>query len=525
MAKHPSYGSAVWRISLLGLLVFALGCGAGSESARNPQTNDPVPNAAAADSSGRVREPAVAGLFYPADEAALRRTVDGLLARAAEHPIQRLRGLICPHAGYEFSGPTAAIGYKTLAGRQIDTVIVLGPSHYAFLSQASIPNAQAYRTPLGLVPISEKAAKLAGLEPFALEPRCRVQRPAWWPQGPRAATPVAEDTAETWEHSVEVQVPFLQRQVGTFKLLPVILGEVDPAAIAQAIAGVINEKTIVVASSDLSHYYTYDVAKGLDSRCLKAICDMNIDDMKSQEACGKTPILSLMHLAKLKGWKPELLNARNSGDVTGEKDRVVGYSSVAFYEPVPEGLSAAEQKTLLELARRVLVKVAADAGSPSIEVAPKDLPAKFLEKKACFVTLTKSGDLRGCIGHLEAREALYQAVMDNARNAAVQDPRFPPVRPDEVAKIHIEISVLTEPKPLAFSSPQDLLNKLQPHTDGVILRIGSRRATFLPQVWTQLPDKVDFLGHLAQKAGCEASAWRGKDTQVSIYHVECFEEH
>jgi AmmeMemoRadiSam system protein A len=232
-----------------------------------------------------------------------------------------------------------------------------------------------------------------------------------------------------------------------------------------------------------------------------------------------------MHLAKLKGWKAELLDARNSGDVTGDKDRVVGYSAVAFYEPSPEILAASERKALLELARRVLGRVAADASAPPIELAAKDLPARFLEKKACFVTLTKEGELRGCIGHLEPQEALYLAVMDNTRNAAVQDPRFSPVRPDEVARIKIEISVLTEPQPLAFSSPDDLLAKLQPHIDGVVLRLGSRRATFLPQVWAQLPDKAEFLNHLCQKAGCEASAWRGKDTGVSIYHVECFEEH
>ena len=149
-------------------------------------------------------------------------------------------------------------------------------------------------------------------------------------------------------------MPFLQREVGNFKLLPVVLGEVEPEAVAKAIAGLLDEKTIVVASSDLSHYYKYDVAKGLDSQCVRVICNMNIDDMKSQEACGKTPILSLMHLAKLKGWKAELLDARNSGDVTGDKDRVVGYASVAFYEPTAESLSEPERKSLLEWARRVL---------------------------------------------------------------------------------------------------------------------------------------------------------------------------
>jgi AmmeMemoRadiSam system protein B/AmmeMemoRadiSam system protein A len=525
MATYPAFGPAAWRIALFGLLISAIGCGARPETARDAQTNQPADRSVPAGAPQRVREPAVAGLFYPGDEKTLRRTVDGLLAEAPEHPIQRLRGLICPHAGYAFSGKTAAIGYKTLAGRQVETVIVLGPTHYAFLRGASIPDAQGYRTPLGLAPISEKAATLLASEPFLLEPRCEVERPAWWRRGPKTAPPEGQDTAETWEHSVEVQVPFLQRQLGTFKLLPVLLGEVDPEAVAKAIAGILDDKTVVVASSDLSHYYKYDVAKGLDGRCVRAICDMNIDDMKSQEACGKTPILSLMHLAKLKGWKAELLDARNSGDVTGDKDRVVGYASVAFYEPAPESFSEPERKSLLEWARRVLVSAAADPNSALAEVVATELPAKFREKKACFVTLTKDGELRGCIGHLEPQEALYLAVRDNARNAALRDPRFPEVKPDEVPKIKIEISVLTEPKPLSFESPEDLLRKLQPHMDGVVLRIGMHRATFLPQVWAQLPDKVEFLNRLSQKAGCESSAWRGKDTGVSIYHVECFEEH
>jgi AmmeMemoRadiSam system protein A len=140
------------------------------------------------------------------------------------------------------------------------------------------------------------------------------------------------------------------------------------------------------------------------------------------------------------------------------------------------------------------------------------------------VTLTENGELRGCIGHILPQEALYQAVVDNARNAATRDPRFQPVRANELNKIKIEISVLTEPQALNFNSPVDLLNKLEPGEDGVVLRIGPSGATFLPQVWEQLPDKVEFLNHLAQKAGCAPDDWRGSNVSVSIYHVEAFAE-
>ena len=217
-----------------------------------------------------------------------------------------------------------------------------------------------------------------------------------------------------------------------------------------------------------------------------------------------------------------MLDYRNSSDVTGDKDRVAGYTDMAFCAPGSENLSASERKYLLDLARKTLRSITAGGSLPL--VAEQEVPPKLAKKQACFVTLTEDEALRGCIGHLMAIEPLHQAVAENARNAALRDPRFPPVQAGDLHKIKIEISVLTEPQPLAFSSPDDLLSKLHPNEDGVLLRIGPRTATFLPQVWAQLPDKVKFLEHLSQKAGCKPSAWRGKDVSVSIYHAECFEE-
>ncbi len=470
----------------------------------------------------RVRAPAVAGLFYPGDERDLSKAVDALLDAAPVHYIPRLRALVCPHAGYEFSGPIAATGYKTVAGRPIETVIVMGPSHYAYLQQASLPNADVYQTPLGKVPISDKAAWLLKSSAFVQEPRCLVQRPDWWRQSPKPAPAVGEDTPETWEHSVEVQVPFLQKSLKNFKLVPVVVGDADPEAMAAALAKVVDEHTLVVASSDLSHYHSYADAKALDERCVKAICALDIDEMKKQEACGKLPVLALMYLARQKGWKPELLDRRNSGDVSGPKDRVVGYSAIAFYEPVPEKVSAADRRFLLNLARQSLARAATNAPPPEVNAA--EVSPALKEAKGSFVTLTVNGALRGCIGNILPQGPLYRAVADNAQNAALRDPRFRPVRPNETGQINIEVSVLTVPEPLRFTSPEDLLNKLKAYEDGVVLQIGSRGATFLPQVWAQIPDKVDFLNQLSQKAGCPASAWRGADTSVSIYHVESFEE-
>ncbi len=513
--------SARCGLVVLALLLVDFGCGARPDASREGQPTNQT-GAAVVKGSERIREAAVAGLFYPGDAATLAKTIDGLLASAPEHHVARLKGLVCPHAGYAYSGPTAAIGYKLLAGRDVQTVVVMGPSHYALFQGGCIPNADAYRTPLGLVPISAKAKGLAATAPFALEPRGMVQRPGWWRQAQKAAPEPGQDTPETWEHSVEVQVPFLQQVLKDFKLLPVVIGEADPAQLAKALGERLDDHTIVVASSDLSHYHSYEAAKKLDSGCVKAIGNLDLDAMKGQEACGKLPILTLIHLARQKGWKAQVLDYRNSGDATGEKDRVVGYTAVAFYAPAPENLSATERKFLLDLARKTLKSATKDGTLP--EVAAADVSPNLTEKKACFVTLTRNGTLRGCIGHLTAMQPLHRAVIENARNAALRDPRFPPVQPDELGEIKIEISVLTEPQPLPFTSPDDLLSKLRPNEDGVLLHIGPRTATFLPQVWAQIPDKARFLEHLSQKAGCEPSAWRGNNVSVLTYRVECFEE-
>ena len=501
-----------------------------------------------------VREPAVAGLFYPKEEEALSKMLDALFDAAPAHPVTNLRALICPHAGYEFSGPVAAHAYKTLVGRSFDTVVILAASHYTAFQGVSVPATDAYDTPLGRVAVSEKAKLLAKQSPFVLEPKCNVQRPSWSGYSSKPTPAMGETTPETWEHSIEVQVPFLQKALKDFKILPVMFGNADPETVGKELADIVDDKTLVVASTDLSHYHAYDEAKGMDQRTLKWICTMDFKSLQSRDAgesaCGRMAVLALMHLARLKGWTPQLLDYRNSGDTSGDKSReVVGYAAIAFDGPTPKGgqvsspsaqsaatvpelkpaagksaapFTADERKFLLELARKTLKSVTAGGGLPKPKADA--VPSRLKEAKGCFVTLTEGGQLRGCIGNILPAGPLYEAVMDNAQSAALRDSRFPPVTPDEADKIHIEISVLTEPRPLAFNSPEDLLSKLQPHQDGVVLKIGLRSATFLPQVWEQLPDKVGFLEHLSQKAGGAASDWRGKDVSVSIYHAEAFEE-
>ena len=470
-----------------------------------------------------VRKPAVAGLFYPADRVQLGTTVDRLLNAAKTENLGGLKALICPHAGYSYSGPVAASGFGLLRGTTFQTVILLGPSHYALLDAAEVADASAYRTPLGDVPISPKARQLGSLRPFALHPPATVERPDWaGNRGPAATTEGDRKRADTWEHADEVELPFLQRTLGRFALVPVVMGDVDPTAAARALDSVLDDSTLIVVSSDLSHYHPYAEARKLDAACVDAVCKLDVERMERQEACGRIPILTLLHLARQRGWQPRLLDLRNSGDTAGDKSRVVGYAAIAFFAATDPAVSPADRVALLSLARTAVRTAAEGASVPPI---PRNLSTgAFAVRRGVFVTLTRHGELRGCIGNLAAVQPLSQAVVENARRAAVHDPRFAPVRPREVDELKIEISVLSDPQPLSFSSPEDLVRKLTAGVDGVVLHIAAGTATYLPQVWEQLPDKIEFLDTLAEKAGGRAGDWRAAGTRVETYRVESFAE-
>ncbi len=527
MNAPPSAALCLALIIGLSLLLTLGACSNGEPSlvatSKSPEgATKPIPPTAGAP-PGRIREPAVAGLFYPADPKELSATLDKLLAAAPPQPIGQLRALVCPHAGYPYSGPTAGYSYKQLAGRDVRTVILMAPSHYALFDGVAVLDADAYRTPLGLVPISPKSAELAKVKPFRLEPRGGVRRPPWTGQSPKTAGPSEEDTPETWEHSGEVQVPFLQKTLTNFSLVSLVFGQVDPQEVAQVLAKYLDDQTVLIASSDLSHYHPYEQAKGLDADCVKAICELDLGKLKDAEACGIGPISSLVHLAKTKGWRTKLLDYRNSGDTAGDKSGVVGYAAIAFFEPeAATQFSNAERQQLLALARRALEASVSTGKLPALEL--EDFPPKFALPKGSFVTLTKHGQLRGCIGNITPRQPLYQAIMENARAAALNDYRFEPVKPAELGDLEIEVSVLTEPRSLSFTSPDDLLSKLRPNVDGVILKMGFHSATFLPQVWEKIPDKAAFLDQLALKAGAARGAWRESGTKVEVYQVEAFEE-
>lgn len=488
----------------------------------------------------KVRTPAVQGQFYPGDREELAKAVDGYLAQAPPHMASaRVRALICPHAGYVYSGVVAAAGFQQIP-QDTERVIVMAPSHHVALrGGGSILEVDAYRNALGEIPLDPEAAELRRRHRFF------------------GAAP----TAHAREHSLEVMLPFLQRVLKRpFTLIPIVLGrDFDAAAMAKAILPLVQDpKTLIVASSDLSHDQPYNAAVRLDRDCLETILRLDAEAVVTKELCGKYPAAVLIHLAKLQGWKPELIDYRNSGDTTGDtQGRIVGYGCVAFVDspdsrPAPEEapaevpataeqgrtpevekepaaqdekhelLTVDEQKALLALARQTVTAALAKEPLPDLPAGP----ALFAQKLGCFVTLHKKGQLRGCIGNIFPTHVLAKAVQQNALSSAFKDTRFTSVKAQEMADIDIEISVLTTPATLAYRDADDLLSKLKPRVHGVVLTQGVfRRSTYLPQVWEQIPDKVQFLSHLCRKGGMDAAAWKDpRQTKVEVYQAFVFGE-
>ena len=406
-------------------------------------------------------------MFYPGDARALAAEVDDLLGTVAEPSrIGYPKALIVPHAGYVYSGAVAARAYEALAparGR-VKRVVLLGPTHRVAVKGLAASSASAFATPLGDVRID------AGVRALVRD----------LPQV------VISDAAHALEHSLEVQLPFLQKTLGDFALAPFAVGMASVREVAEVLERLWGgRETLIVISTDLSHYHAYEEARAIDGATIERIARF-ATDLDHEEACGATPLNGLLAAAREKRLGLKLLSACNSGDTAGGRDRVVGYSAFALYE---------DGATLLAIARGAIE--AKLTGRPS-ELAS----APWLEQPgATFVTLTKEGELRGCIGSLEPARALADDVAQNALGAAFRDPRFPPLGADEWPQCRVEVSLLSTPKPIHFAGEADLIAQLEPAEDGVILEADGKRATFLPQVWDDVRDPRAFLVQLVRKAG------------------------
>ena len=440
-----------------------------------------------------VRAAAVAGMFYPADPRSLNAELDELLA-GIDPPAPRLgfpKALVVPHAGYIYSGPIAARAYEELGAARgiVRRVVLLGPVHRVPVRGLAIPTAEAFATPLGNIALDQAAFAAAR-------------------ELPQVA---ASDLAHLHEHALEVQLPFLQRQLGEFSLAPFAVGDATVAEVAQVIERLWGgPETLVVISTDLSHYQPYARACEIDRATVNRIASF-ATDLDHHEACGATPLNGFLAAARERRLSIKLLAACNSGDTAGGKGQVVGYSSFALYEPGAELPLDQAGKTLLAIARAAIE--AKLFGSAQTIEAPW-----LAQAGATFVTLTRDGVLRGCIGSLQAQRPLGTDVAENATAAAFRDPRFPAMTTAEWPGVRVEVSLLSGAKPLRFADEEDLLAQLRPGEDGVILEHEGRRATYLPQVWESISDKRQFLRELARKAGL-ADSVRLARCRISRYRV------
>ena len=466
-----------------------------------------------------IRQPVYAGSFYPADAGRLKALIVKQTAGARRTTVQMpsqksLKALILPHAGYIYSGPVTAHAALVLQPGRFDKVIILAPDHRIGFKNGAVSDADAYATPLGLVKLHPDAE--------LLRRKSNLFR--------------SVSASDATEHSIEVILPWLQVYLGRFKLVPIVLGSGNIKVLAGAIEPLLNNDTLLVASSDLSHYLPYPDAVIKDRETIDIIINLESGRLagSNNRACGKVPLMILMDLARRHGWQPFLLHYANSGDTAGSRDRVVGYTAIAFYGETTmtdsnvsiKQFSTQQGQTLVRLARRTLNKKLGrpmdNAQATVLDTALAD--SDFETRCGTFVTLTIKGRLRGCIGSLEPDEAIWEGVKENTLNAAFHDPRFPPVTSRELDDIDIEVSILTRPRVLEYTDGKDLAAKLRCGTDGVIIRKGYARATFLPQVWDQLPRPEDFLGHLCRKAGLDADAWQATDLEVMTYQVQYFHE-
>ena len=469
---------------------------------------------------GKIRESVIAGSWYPGNPQELTQEIRRHLSQVQDVEVGgNLKALIVPHAGYMYSGGVAAHAYKLLQQQSFDRVLIVAPSHRTFFQGASIYNLGGYRTPLGVVPLDQEIVDQL------MEQSGSIQ---YVPQ------------ADAQEHSLEIQLPFLQVTVGDFRLTPVVMGEQsleNCRNLANAISNVCRGKNILlVASTDLSHFHPYEEAKRLDQIVIERLKAFDITGLDAAlrggkcEACGGGPVMSVLLAAQALGAnKIKILHYANSGDITGDKRGVVGYLSAAVVdnpgngtqrtksEPCRVGVDLGltdEDKVCLHtialnaIRKRLLSESQGDPPSPS---------ARLEECRGAFVTLKIKGALRGCIGCITPRGPLSRIVGDMAVQAAFCDPRFQPLTQEELGRIDIEISVLT--------SFQDIKGpeEIEVGKHGLFVCKGSQSGLLLPQVATEHDwDRIEFLEWTCQKAGLHKDAWKEPGTRIQVFSADIF---
>jgi MEMO1 family protein len=477
----------------------------------------------------RIREPAVAGRFYPAAATQLKAAIDIFMKEAVPPQSESPVAIIVPHAGYIFSGQISADGFNQVKGNSYDTVVILGTNHTtANFSKVSVYSGDGFRTPLGIAEIDKKMASALLAE---------------------SSDCIADDSLHESEHSVEVQVPFVQTLFPAAKIVPVVVGTADVEmcrrfglALAKVLKG---RRALIVASTDLSHYPNAEDADSVDRKTLLSMISLDtekfrqtiISEMKrgiphlATCACGEAPAMVAMTAARALGATGGLVvSYLNSGDVPiGEKSRVVGYGAVVLTTGLPKAsfvkpqhisssadtiLTPADKKALLSLARESISRFLKTQTVP----IPRGYSSSLQQKRGVFVTLKEHGQLRGCIGNIASNMPLAKLVSFMAWNAAFADNRFRPVRREEIDNLEIEISVLTPPTLVKGAS------EIAVGRDGVVIEKNNRSAVFLPQVATEQGWNRDvMLSQLCRKADLPEGCWK-KGAKFYTFQASVFSE-
>jgi AmmeMemoRadiSam system protein B/AmmeMemoRadiSam system protein A len=459
-----------------------------------------------------VQKPVVAGYFYPDENAQLKQTVDNFIERATPQPIEGdIMAIISPHAGYQYSGWVAGYAFKAIKNESFKTAIIIAPSHHYNFQGLAVLDKDSYLTPLGKIPIDKDLTKkLISFD----------KRISYYMQ------PFLE------EHAAEVEIPFLQRALPECKVVVILTGNpsYDTATLLRdALASILKDRkdVLLIASTDMSHYHTQEQACLMDKQTISIVERFEPEELfaklsnKKSELCGGVSVTGVMMAARSLGAdRIKILNYATSGDVTGDMRAVVGYFAAAIYkskEKEMKGLlNQKQKKRLLEIARKTIETYVREGKTAEFteddEVLHKEMGA--------FVTLHKHGQLRGCIGNMVGRGPLYLTVRNMAIESATQDPRFAPVKENELKDIDIEISVLS---PLEKIDSPD---KIVMGRHGVLVQRGFRSGVYLPQVATETGwDKEEFMNSLClHKAGIPATSWKDGSCDIYIFSAEVFGE-
>jgi AmmeMemoRadiSam system protein B/AmmeMemoRadiSam system protein A len=428
----------------------------------------------------------VAGQFYPDDPARLGAALDAAFAAAPPCPF-RAKMVVVPHAGIAYSGRVAAKALRALdAPKRLKRIVILGPNHRVPLDGIALHPAAAWATPLGVSPVAEDAARaIRSLDGVAVDAR-----------------PFAG------EHSLEMALIFVQRLLPGVEIIPALVGAAEPALVEEAVERLWGgPETAICISSDLSHFLSAPAAHGRDDATRAKIERGDWSELQPTDACGYSALRGAIRVAEARGMRATGIAFATSDEAGAPSERVVGYGAFAFEEADVAKLADADRARLLAVAAASLAFAADHAGdAPEIEFGA-DLSPALSAQRASFVTLERDGLLRGCIGSPAPRTTLARDVSINAAAAGFGDPRFSPLTASELTDLTISISVLSPAAPLALADEDELIAKLHPGRDGLILRERGASALFLPSVWNALPDRRAFVQHLKRKMGRASSHW------------------